>query len=489
MGRFSSDSRGRRLALAVLVYVLATVVYFSFASRSTLRSHTPWNHFALLAEAWLDGRLDLGGPPPGYAGNNDFSQYEGKWYVTFPPFPAVLLLPLVKFAGSAQKVQDGQFFIWLAGIGPAVLFLVLEKLRRMGHGRSTHTNFLLAGLFAFGTVYFFTAEQGTVWFAAHVVAVALAGLYLLFALDAERPVLAGLVLGLAFITRTPLLFAVPLFALEALRVATRRAPETPVQDHPPEQLALPLEPESGQLELALPKDRAQAAPALKVAPSGLRSRALAFALASWKRIDKRRLLKAYASFALPLALVLSVVMIHNHARFDSPFEFGYRYLTVGWRPRMEKWGLFDYHYLGRNLGVVLTSLPWWNGLSAPAPFQINQHGLALWITTPAFLWLLWPRRTESPHLALCLTVAAVAVPTLFYQNTGWLQFGYRFSNDYAVFLFALLAIGGYRFRALFWACAIWAIAVNGFGARTFGRAEWQRFYYQDATQRVFYQPD
>ena len=41
----------------------------------------------------------------------------------------------------------------------------------------------------------------------------------LFALDAERPLLAGLMLGLAFATRSPLLFAFPLFLLEAARKA------------------------------------------------------------------------------------------------------------------------------------------------------------------------------------------------------------------------------------------------------------------------------
>ena len=35
---------------------------------------------------------------------------------------------------------------------------------------------------------------------------------------------------------------------------------------------------------------------------------------------------------------------------------------------------------------------------------------------------------------------------LFYQNTGWRQFGYRFSNDYAPLLFVLLAIGDTALR-------------------------------------------
>jgi hypothetical protein len=490
----AQESTRRRIALAGVVYALTTIVYFAFAARSTLTTHTPWNHFALLADAWIHGRLDLGGPPPAYAGTNEFAEFRGKWYVTFPPFPALLLVPLVKLGGGAGRVQDGQFFIWIAGIAPAVLFLALEKLKRMGSGRSTETNVLLALLFAFGTVYFFTAEQGTVWFAAHVVGAALAALYLRFALEAERPVLAGLVLGLAFLTRPPILFAAPLFLFEAWRVSQRaRAVDHPLERPAAEQLELRLDAGREQLELPLgaPPEGGEATassePARKSAPAE-RSLVGKFKEA-FARVDLRRVARLYAAFAVPIVLLIALSFLHNRARFDDAFETGYRYLTVAWRPRMEKWGLFSYHYLPRNLGVILTSLPWVNLPADKVPFQINLHGLALWVTTPAFLWLLWPRRTHPPHFALWISVLLVAIPTLFYQNTGWLQFGYRFSNDYSVFLFALLAIGGQRLRALFWALAVWAVAVNAFGAKTFGRPEYQRYYYQDASQRVFYQPD
>src|SRR5262249_28371076 len=144
---------------------------------------------------------------------------KGKWFVTFPAFPALLLLPFVKIAGSAERVRDAQVFVWLAPLGPLLLGLALERLRKSGRSqRSLRNNALLVAGMAFGSVYFFTAVQGSVWFAAHVVAVALAGLYLWCALDARRPWLAGLALGLAFWTRPQLVFAAPLFAYEAWRV-------------------------------------------------------------------------------------------------------------------------------------------------------------------------------------------------------------------------------------------------------------------------------
>src|SRR5882724_9049199 len=188
------------------------------APGSVLREHTPYNHFALLADAWLKGRLDLGGPPPDYTGNNDFASYHGKWFVVFPAFPSALLLPLVALGGSPEAVADGRFFLLLAGLAPAGLFLALEKLRHSGESkRSEVENLIWSCLFCFGSVYFFSSVQGSVWFAAHVVAAVLTMLYVLFALQAERPLLAGVCLALAFATRAPLLLGAPLFVFEAAR--------------------------------------------------------------------------------------------------------------------------------------------------------------------------------------------------------------------------------------------------------------------------------
>src|SRR5690349_7757392 len=92
-------TRTRRLVLALAIYSGVTLLLMACAAPGVLREHTPYNHFALLAESWLKGRLDLGEPPPDYARGNDFAAYQGRWFVVFPAFPSVLLLPLVALAG------------------------------------------------------------------------------------------------------------------------------------------------------------------------------------------------------------------------------------------------------------------------------------------------------------------------------------------------------------------------------------------------------
>ena len=449
------DSRKRRLAIAAAIYFVCTAVYLACAARQTLTEHTQYDHYALLAEAWLHGRQDLANGPPGYAMGNDFAQFGGKTFITFPPFPALLMMPFVALAGSAENFRDGQFIIELAGLAPALLFLVLEKLRRpnaRGEVRSERSERFNAGLsllFAFGTVYFFTAEEGTVWYSAHVAGAALVGLYLLCAIDAGRPLLAGLFLACAFATRPPMLLAGALFALEAVRVHSKGG--LPTEDTWEARLRKTVE-----------------------------------------RLDKPAFARDVALFALPIAVVIGVESWMNHLRFDTwnP-TVGHEYLTVAWAARMKKWGLFSPHYLAKNLGVALTMLPWFppRGVPSASPFQVNEHGLAIWFTMPFYLWILWPKKAGWLYGVVAIAAAFPAFQELLYQNSGWRQFGYRFSNDYALLLFVLLALGARPVGWLFRSAAAWAVAWNLFGALTFDRREYDRFYFREGTQTVLYQPD
>jgi hypothetical protein len=232
-------------------------------------------------------------------------------------------------------------------------------------------------------------------------------------------VLAGVALGCAALTRTPMAFMFPLFVLEAARVV------------------------GGSV--------------------ALRADAVAFGQGLARRL---------VPFAAPVLALAVIAIAYNTVRFGEPTEFGHVYLDVRQQAQIERHGLFSYSYLARNLAVAFTLLP---ELPGKAPWvQVSGHGLAIWVTTPLVGFLLWPKQRDAIHRALWLTVAFVAVPTFFYQNSGWLQFGYRFSLDYMPFLILLLAVGGRRFGWGARALVAIGIAVNLFGAITFDRA-WQYY--------------
>jgi hypothetical protein len=170
-------------------------------------------------------------------------------------------------------------------------------------------------------------------------------------------------------------------------------------------------------------------------------------------------------FAAPVIACAVLAMVHNAIRFGAPLEFGHTYLAVRQQSQIETYGMFSHHYLTRNLAVGFALLPQFSGYKP----MISGHGLALWFTSPFLVLLLWPRRCGPLHRSLWICVGLVAIPTLFYQNSGWVQFGYRFALDYMVLLIALLAVGGRPLTRVFRGLIVLAVAINLFGAVTFAR--------------------
>ena len=111
-------------------------------------------------------------------------------YVSFPPFPAVLMVPLVAIWGL--DFNDVLFTALWAALNPVLLLLLLRDLRRRGLSRRSDVDDLwLVAMFGVGSVYYYCSVVGQVWFTALIVGVTLAIGYAWASLDAERPVLAG----------------------------------------------------------------------------------------------------------------------------------------------------------------------------------------------------------------------------------------------------------------------------------------------------------
>lgn len=430
----ASFGKKKLLKQTLLVYLIGLVLFgATFAER--LAKPSSDNHYVHMAYGILHGRLHMDGRPPHL---NDWAKYDGKWYVSFPPAPALFMLPGVALFG--MTFNDRLFTLLFSAAGPALLFLLLMRLRTRGSiDRKDWEIGLLTALFGVGTVYYFAAVQGSVWYTAHMVGVTLLLLYILASLEARYPVLAGLALGLAFACRPPMLLAAPFLIYELLRPNL-------VDSNEPFYRAV---------------------------------------REAFQHVGIRRAALKVALFVVPIVLIIAVVMWMNAVRFDNPFEFGHRHLQVRWTDRILKWGLFHYHYLARNLAVAFTLLPW---LSGNEPYlQIGRHGLAIWFTTPAFLYLLWPKQMSRFYVALAVTVMCVAVPSLLYQNSGWIQFGYRFSLDYMPFLIMMLAAGGRRFDRLFIGLCVFGFVVNLFGAITFDRV--RQHYPGGRAATAYFQPN
>jgi hypothetical protein len=411
----------------VTLFLVAFVVLASFSSQRFLRqSAAP--HFVYQAQSWLDGRLDI--DPQVLPNLEDWAcvrvvggekvRCEGRplpsdrWFVSFPSFPAVVMLPFVALHG--YQFNDTSFGVIVGALAVALFYSLLRFLAKEGEtARNRDENIALALILAFGTLFFYCAIRGEVWFSAEVMGVAFTCLYARNAVRAHRPVLAGLFFSMATLTRTPLFFTGLFFVLEALC------------------------PGPGS-RLAQLKALGQ----------------------SWKPAARK--VGLFALGAAPLGLLAAA---YNVYRFGRLSEFGHGYLFNNRvNTDIDRWGLFHWEYLPRNLEAAFLKLP--RVSLEPLKLSYDPHGLTLLLTLPLLVFLLIPKTRPRLHWPLWLTVAICALPGLLYQNTGYMQFGFRFSLDYTPYLLLLFAVGGWslRNRAVLAAVAL-GVLVNFWGAVAF----------------------
>lgn len=370
--------------------VMAVVAFSVYAL--TFADETPFNHYVLLADAFLHGRVDLADPPI-YIENTAF---RGRHYVIPPPFPAILLMPYVAFRGTAANQSLVSYLLGGLAAGLATLIAARIAPRRGDY-------LWLGALAAFGTIMWNLAASGSTWYFAHVVVVTALTAGVLESLGRRRALVVGALVATAYLTRQATIMALVFFVL-----------------------------------VTLPR----------WAPRGLRA---------WREIQLGYLNRLTA----PVATAVVLNSIYNWVRFGTISD-----VANLLRPGIlnEPWfdqGLFHYSYIPRHLDALFARLP---GFIATPPYVlVPWTGLALWITTPAFLYALrapWNRET----LAAWLGVGAVLLVVFMFGNPGVTQFGYRFASDIYPMLFLLTARGmGGRVPRCGKALIVLSILVNLWG--------------------------
>ncbi len=186
--------------LAIALGAGASIVYL-LAGFGLL---TDYDYYGRLSQAMLGGRWWLDENPPWL--NELLACGDGRWCVAYPPLPAIATIPLAAFLPSAlAQVIVSRIS---AGLSAGVLYLAM---RAFGAPRVV----AIAGtvLSALGTTLFFSAVDGRAWFDAHAVAMPFLCAAFLFAARGERPLLVGVFIGLATLSRVPIVAATPALAL------------------------------------------------------------------------------------------------------------------------------------------------------------------------------------------------------------------------------------------------------------------------------------
>lgn len=253
---------------------------------------TPYDYFSRLAHAFVTGRLYLIQAPPWL--NELIPAGPERFYIPYPPMPAVLLVPFVFLGVSLDQTLLanilGAINVSLGFIAAvAVSKLILPRLKVREHA-------LLMALFVgFNMPHFFLASVGSAWYLAHVVATTFLFLATLAALNGLA-LWTGLFLGAAYWSRLPTLLTTPLLLYLLVN----------------------------QLD---------------------------------KNKSRKQLIFLLLRFFLGVGVFATLDSFYNYARFGVPWDVGYTLIPgVLSEPWFQK-GLIHPTYLSRHLRVLFLSLP------------------------------------------------------------------------------------------------------------------------------------
>lgn len=363
------------LARPWVATVVALLVYLLRAAWGTQLARSDDAYFNYLAEAFLHGQTYLRQTPPHTL---DLVYYGDRIYLYWPPFPAVLVAPLVALFGVG--VSDRLYTAVIAALAIGLLARLLAALDLAGVAPldATRRGILVVGV-ALGSFLLILAPAGNVWSTAQLLGWActiLAALAAVAVPDARGYVLAGLALAAAMATRNSL-------ALNGLWLAY----------------------------YLLWRDR---------------------------RLPRRTLAGRAALGIAPLAVTLTLLGLYNVARFGDPLQLGLPWHNMHpiFRADYERYGLFNLHYLPTNLHYQFIAYDLFNedrwqgsGLFWMSPLLLG---------APYALWRGWRRPLVW---ALVLTCVLVYAPIGLLMGTGYFQFGPRYLLDLLTPLLVLTAMG------------------------------------------------
>lgn len=373
---------------------------------------TPYNAHVLLADAWLSGHVS----PPTLPAHIEHAMGPNGTIIAYGPGPALLLLPFVALFGL--ETNQSVFCTVLGAINVA---LVWSLLKRMGTAKSLQI--ALTVLFGLGSPHLFNAVQsGNTWPMMHIVTVfgVLVALRAVFGKPTLRSGLSiGLGLGLAYLTRQPVMLAIPFVMLMALS-------------------------EGMKAPLAVP-----------IGPDGQAS--------GWRAWPWKLFAGLMAGFALCIAFSLA----YNWARMGNPLDGGYeRVNLVITPPHLIPHGNFSLEYLGRNLHAYFLSGP--ERIPTFPYFRPSQFQMSMLLVFPALLLIPladWRKRVNWLALG---GIAAMMALYLVYYWTGSTQFGMRYTVDWLPLALLLIASAGRGKLPL-----VWLVTILGIGFEAWGLVMWR----------------
>lgn len=356
---------------------IAGVIILSMAAREgAILKVTEYAYYNYLADAFLHGQTWLRLLPQS---NHDLIMYSGKLFLYWGPFPAILLMPLVRIFGV--NLNDVIYTAVLASINVALVAQLLRSACKVDflHLRKSQRA-ILVFFFALGTVHLRLATEGRVWATGQIIGFmcSLLAYIVTFSCKGKKAwFFTGLALAAAMLTRTQIVFT-GIFCLIYL-------------------------------------------------------------VAQEKPFNWRKVLSELSISAIPLIVTMVLVLAYNQIRFGNPFEVGVAYhnMDLFFRLDFSKYGYFNIHYIPINIYYQYIYYPFpksSSSLMGGSLFLMSP----LFLTAFGAFWSKYPKKYIW---ALMASILITNIPILLCMGTGYKQFGPRYTLDFTVPLLLLTSIG------------------------------------------------
>jgi hypothetical protein len=361
-----------------LLYLLLFVVAFVVYWATGEGHSNNYDYYVRLADAFLHGRLYLLENPSWL---NELVPFSGGFYVVYPPLPAFIMTPLVALFGvNLDQTLISLFFGGFCVVAANSVARSIDKTQSKEEANHEATYLWVTVLFGFGTIFCWLASVGSAWLIAQVMATFFMLLAIHEAFNKARPLPIGLLVGASYWCRLPTILGIFFFA--------------------------------GLIVSRQPHEE-------------------------WKT-KARTALPSLIKLAAGAGIFVLFDVIYNMVRFGTPFNAGY-WLIPG--VQNEPWfsqGLFSLSYIPANLQVFLTGLPVVT-LNPPSVI-IPITGLAIWFTTPAFIFAFKSKIRDPVTWWSWIAIVSIALVIFTRGLSGW-GFGYRYAVDFYPFLYVLTVKG------------------------------------------------
>ena len=196
-------------------------------------------------------------------------------------------------------------------------------------------------------------------------------------------------------------------------------------------------------------------------------------LALMAKTSKQKLsLKKTIIYFSPVATAVLLFAIYNYARFGSAVETGYRFIPGIMDEPWFASGIFHPSYIPNHLKIILTNLP---AITNKFPYIVpTWWGLAIWVTSPAFVYALFAPFREKIVKIAWACILAIALVNFSFGSTGFTQFGYRYAVDFYPFIILLLCfhLGSRPLTKLHWILLALSTLVNLWGVVWINKFGW-----------------